>query len=72
MAWGTTGLTEDGEKPIGHYPVMEHGREANLWLFENRSHRASRDSYDPGRLVQVFRVEPSFPACNLSGGPSTI
>ena len=48
MAWGTTGITEDELKRIA--AIREY-------LNEHFPGSSIRDSYDPGRLAQVFRIE---------------
>ena len=57
MAWGTTGLTEDSE--------LKRVAAVRQYLYEQFPSSTIRDSYDPGRLAQVFRVEITFPACNI-------
>lgn len=52
MAWGTTGITEDELKRIA--AVREY-------LYEQFPSASIRDSYDSGRLAQVFRVETGEP-----------
>ena len=52
MAWGTTGITEDELKRIA--AVREY-------LYEQFPGSSVRDSYDPGRLAQVFRIETDEP-----------
>ena len=52
MAWGTTGITEDELKRIA--AVREY-------LNEHVPGSSIRDSYDPGRLAQVFRIELDDP-----------
>jgi hypothetical protein len=52
MAWGTTGITEDELKRIA--AVREY-------LCEHFPSSSIRDSYDPSRLAQVFRIELDAP-----------
>lgn len=52
MAWGTTGITEDELKRIA--AVREY-------LSEQFPGSSLRDSYDPSRLAQVFRIETDEP-----------
>ena len=53
MAWGTTGITEDELKRIA--AVREY-------LSEQFPGSSLRDSYDPSRLAQVFRIETDEPS----------
>ena len=53
MAWGTTGLTEDSE--------LKRVAAVRQYLYQQFPSSTIRDSYDPGRLAQVFRVELHSP-----------
>jgi hypothetical protein len=53
MAWGTTGITEDELNRVA--AVREY-------LYEQFPGFSIRDSYDPGRLAQVFRIDLDEPA----------
>ncbi len=62
MAWGTTGITEDELKRIAAV------REYLSLQFPGSS---LRDSYDPGRLAQVFRIETDEPSAIFTAIIST-
>lgn len=62
MAWGTTGITEDELKRIA--AVREY-------LTEQFPGSSLRDSYDPSRLAQVFRIETDEPSAVYTAVIST-
>lgn len=62
MAWGTTGITEDELKRIA--AVREY-------LYEQFPGSSLRDSYDPRRLAQVFRIETDEPVSVYTAVVST-
>jgi hypothetical protein len=53
MAWGTTGITED---------ELERVAAVREYFSEQFPGFSIRDSYDPGRLAQVFRIDRDEPA----------
>ena len=53
MAWGTTGITED---------ELERVAAVREYFAEQFPGFSIRDSYDPGRLAQVFRIDRDEPA----------
>ena len=62
MAWGTTGITED---------ELERIAAVREYLSLQFPASSLRDSYDPSRLAQVFRIETDEPSSVYTAVVST-